>query len=298
MKAIGLFALLALLGTMTGCALTSKAERESLFNPPGIHPPAVVTSDASIPGQIPIAQYHVALNSARQNEKDAAAISAMVDKGIGLTSHYCLGWFQRLDDVQRKLDLQEKDFNVIRDLGTALLGIGKAIPIWVAGYGAVNTAYSGIVANFNEGVLAGPTTAKIKAQVLDMLQQSADALRRDASGLTFSQAYSRIELHADTCTYSTVRNMLDSTLASTKSKRDPETGKITSERVEASYQFDDASAKLHAFWQPKGVLSPANQATLMAWMKLNDLEPIGLTVFIRGQAFGSARTKAVKDLNL
>ena len=75
---------------------------------------------------------------------------------------------QKVDDAQRRLDLKEKDFNIIRQPGTALLGIGKANSSIVAAYGAGNTAYSGIMENFSGAVLAGPATAKVKVQVLDM----------------------------------------------------------------------------------------------------------------------------------
>lgn len=230
----GLFAL-AMVGALSGCALTSSADRQSLFNPPGIHASTDEKSGAVGAGQIPLTQYYAALTTAQDKAKGADEISDFVDKGIGLTSAYCLRWFQRLDEVQRRLELQEKDFNVIRQLGTAFLGIGKAIPNWVTGYGAANTAYSGIAENFNEAILAGPTTAKIKSRVLDMLQQSETALRRDADGkrLTFTQAYNRIELHADTCTYSTVRNLLDATLGATQANRDPTTGQIAIQVVSA-----------------------------------------------------------------
>ena len=230
----GLFALV-MVGALSGCALTSSADRQSLFNPPGIHASTDEKSGAVVAGQIPITQYYAALNTAQDKAKGADEISDFVDKGIGLTSAYCLRWFQRLDEVQRRLELQEKDFNVIRQLGTTFLGIGKAIPNWVTGYGAANTAYSGIAENFNEAILAGPTTAKIKSRVLDMLQQSETTLRQDADGkrLTFTQAYNRIELHADTCTYSTVRNLLDATLGATQANRNPATGQISIQGVSA-----------------------------------------------------------------
>ena len=52
--------------------------------------------------------------------------------------------------------MQQKDFNIIRQLGTALLGIGSASSSIVAVYGAANTAYSGIVETFSrEKIVAG-----------------------------------------------------------------------------------------------------------------------------------------------
>lgn len=125
------------------------------------------------------------------------------------------------------------------------LGIGKAIPNWVKGYGAVNTAYSGIAGNVNESILAGPTTTKIKSQVLEMLRQSEVQLRKEAPAtggtLTFAQAYSRLEMHADTCTYSTVRDLLDTTLATAAARRNPVTGKISVANVIAVANLQPAN---------------------------------------------------------
>ncbi len=286
-----LAAMLAL--ALSGC-MTDRTK--SLFNPPAVHPSADQSGDYAKYGDIPIKQYYAALDAATNKASGDAAIAELVDKGVGLVSAFCLRWFQRLDDAQRRLAMQQKDFNIIRDLGTALLGIGGANQTIVASYGALNTAYTGIVENFNEAVLAGPTTAKIKGQVLDMLKQSEDKLRADARTLSFAQAYSRIELHADTCTYNTVRNLLDSSLASTKPTRDPETGQITSERVESTYQFDDSSARLEKFWRPAGSVDSANQRRLTQWLADNGLGGVSIPFFINTAQFAQFRAKAIKDL--
>jgi hypothetical protein len=282
---------------LAGC-MTDRAK--SLLNPPGIHVSDDPTSKAAEYGQVPVTQYYDALDVAAYVEKGDPAITNYVDKGIGLVSGYCVRWFQRLDDAQRILGLQQKDFNIIRQLGTALLGIGSASSSIVATYGAANTAYSGIVENFNEAVLAGPTTAKIKGQVQAMLNQSEAKLREDAEAgrLTFAQAYSRIELHADTCTFSTVRNLLDSSLASTKANRDPETGIISSERIESTYQYDESSAKLRAFWRPKNAIDSGNQTKLTQWLSDNGLGGVSIPFFINTAQFAPFRAKAVKDLKL
>lgn len=280
---------------LCGC-MTDRTK--SLFNPPPVHPSADQSSEYAKYGEIPIRQYYDALGSAEDTEPGDGAIAALVDKGVGLVSAYCLRWFQRLDDAQRRMAMQQKDFNIIRDLGTALLGIGGANQTIVASYGALNTAYTGIVENFNEAVLAGPTTAKIKGQVLDMLKQSEDKLRADAGAgnLSFAQAYSRIELHADTCTYNTVRNLLDSSLSSTKAIRKPETGQITSELIESTYRFDDASAKLEKYWRPAGDVHAGNEKKLRQWLADNGIGGVSIPFFINTAQFAQFRAKAVKDL--
>lgn len=288
----------ALAFALSGC-MTDRTK--SLFNPPAVHPSADQSSDYAKYGDIPISQYYAALEAAKDTDEPGdVAIVTLVDKGIGLVSAYCLRWFQRLDDAQRRLAIQQKDFNIIRDLGTALLGIGGANQTIVASYGALNTAYTGIVENFNEAVLAGPTTAKIKGQVLDMLRQSETSLRADAATgeLSFAQAYARIELHADTCTYNTIRNLLDSSLSSTRAKRDPATGQITSQRVESSYQYDDSSAKLRNYWRPTGAIDSDHEGKLKQWMGEHELGSVSIAYFIRSAQFALFRAKAVKDLNL
>ena len=297
MNTIGMFALLFIF-SLSGCTLTGPSDRQSsLLNPPGLHVSASNKSSAALAGKIPITQYYSTLEKAK-DMGPGSEIDTFVDKGVGLVNAYCLRWFQRLDDAQRKADLREKDVNVIRSLGTTLLGLGKAIPNWVTGYGALNTAYSGVSENFNEAVLAGPTTAKVKEQMLAMLKQSETKLRNDATNLTFSQAYSRIELHADTCTHSTIRSMLDSTLSNTKTKRDPDTGKITTEPFEATFQFDEASSKLQDFWRPKGVTNQANEVAITQWLAQNGISGVSVAFLINTSQFASLRTKAIKDLKL
>jgi len=286
--------LIAACTLVLGGCMTDRTK--SLFNPPGIHASDDDTSAAAKSGQIPVTQYYEALDKAKDKKAGDDEIPELVDKGIGLVSAYCLRWFQRLDDAQRRLAMQQKDFNIIRDLGTALLGIGGANSTIVGSYGALNTAYTGIVDNFNEAVLAGPTTAKIKAQMLDMLKQSETRLRCDADSLSFSQAYARIELHADTCTYNTVRSLLDASLSATQANRDPKTGKITSERAESSYQFDDSSAKLRDFWRPKGVVDSGNQGKLTQWLADHGLSSISIPFFINTAQYAPLRAAAVKDL--
>jgi hypothetical protein len=90
--------------------------------------------------------------------------------------------------------------------------------------------------------------------------------------------------------------MLDSSLASTKARRDPETGNITSERVEGAYEFDEASGKLQNFWRPKGVTNPANEATITQWLAQNGLSGVSIPFFINTSQFSQFRAKAIKEL--
>jgi hypothetical protein len=292
-------------GLIHGCAWTGgKDSVSSLLNPTAIHVSPDDNSAAAKAGQIPVENYYKAMALAKPNYeqdkatlKDATAITSYIDEGLGLVDSYCLRWFRRVEDVQRKVDFDEKNFNVIRQLGTALLGIGKASSNWVTGYGALNTAYSGVAENFNGALLTGPTTRKIKTRIFALIQQSAADLRA-AGGLTFAQAYTRLERHADICTFSTISEILDTSLAQTRSEIDTTSGDISTNALESSFQRDDANMRLRSFWMPQGTVNKPNEAKLRAWMQQNSLGDVPITMLINARLFAAARQKAILDLSL
>lgn len=293
---------------LTGCA----AGGNGLLNPVPLHEAADKTSQPYQAGQIPIDDYYKALNLAKPAypdnavppPADPATIKNYVYEGVGLVDAYCIRWFHAIEDAQRQLDLTQKDVNVILQFGTALLGIGKANPNWVTGYGAGTTAYSGLVNNFKSAFLAGPTTKKIKVEIFNLLNQSANALKTKASEatagnpLTFTEAYSALDKHADICTFATIRDVLDASLSQPDKQTtiNPATGKIT---VTSSFQNDDSSKRLLAYWMPDGkVVNAANNGALKSWMKENQLGAALIPFLINSATLASARQQAVKDLSI
>ncbi|MPZ43251.1 MAG: hypothetical protein GEV05_07610 [Betaproteobacteria bacterium] len=237
MNRLVVFAIAIAVAFLSGCALPGSRGRAELLNPRPIHVSADPASDAAKAENIPADSYYKALELARTTyseasatRKDAGAIANYVDEGIGLVNAYCLRWFHRIDDVRRQVDLEGRDWNIVRQLGTAILGIAGANSNWVAAYGAGNTAYEGVLQNFNDSIVAGPTTKKIKGRVFALLEESASVLRTQGAegSLPFPEAYSRLERHADICTFSTIRELLDSSLAQTQSTIDAKTGEIRS----------------------------------------------------------------------
>ena len=55
---------------------------------------------------------------------------------------------------------------------------------------------------------------------------------------------------------------------------------------------------LHEYWKPNGKANRSNQAKLLSWLAANELKTVGLTAFIRGDDFESARQRALKDLQI
>lgn len=291
----------------TACLLTGCAgEDKGLLNPTRLHESNDQKSQPYQAGEIPVDDYYKALNLAKPSytgntvppQADPAIIKNYIYEGVGLVDAYCGRWFHAIEDMQRQGDFTQKNVNVIQQLGTTLMGVGQATPIWVTGYGAVNTAYSGLANNFNSAFLTGPTTKKIKVEIFDLLNQSATELKNKAPTMTFTEAYSALEKHADICTFATIRDVLDASLSqpNTQTKIDPATGKIT---VTSSFQNDDSSKRLLMYWMPDGkVVNKANEAALKAWMKKNQLDTVSIPFLINSTTQASARQQAVKDLSI
>lgn len=296
-----------LVGAVSGCAAVGgKDTAGALLNPPRIHDSADATSEAGRAGQLPIDNYYKAMRLAQPEYKDRDVVPSdpkyvknYVEEGLGLVDAYCLRWFRLLEDTQRKTNFEEKNFNVIRQLGTALLGIGKASSNWVTGYGAANTAYSGIVENFNTAFLAGPTTKKVKDRIFELLNQSSARLLTAADTLSFAQAYNRLERHAEICSFAMVIEVLDSSLAGTESEIDTTTGRIITrplQTLQSSFEADETSARLTNFWMPQGKFDDLNERTLVRWMQQNGLGQVPLAMLVNSRLYSEARRKAVREL--
>lgn len=177
--------------------------------------PHVQGADAVNPYTIPAERY---LRSIAALEQSAAPTQAQylsyADTGIALVQVQCLRWFSLLSNSQHMKDFQDSNYNVIRQLGTALLGIGKANPIIVATYGAGNTAYEGVSNNFEAAFLGAPNGKKVKQKIMQLLDdQEASIYSLSAErDVTTLKLYRKLERYADICTHSTARELVSTAL--------------------------------------------------------------------------------------
>jgi hypothetical protein len=228
-----------------GCAPFDKRKDQTagLLNPPKLHGAYDKDNAAYKAAQVPIDDYYHALDLAKSTYTvdssgkttavtiaDQNKIKNYVSEGIGLTDAYCRRWFQSLDDMQRLLAFEDKNVNVISQLGTTLLGIGKANANIVTGYGASNTAYAGFSENFNSAFLVAPTAAKVREHIESAMKAEAVQLRTDSASLNFKEAYTRLERYASFCTYAQAKEIVNTALSLTKTElnattRQPETVK-------------------------------------------------------------------------
>lgn len=208
-----------------------KDDTAALLNPPKIHGAFDTSSRAYKAALVPIDDYYNALSLAKSayatdasgKVTDVAAadqekIQNYVSEGIGLVDSYCGRWFQSLDDMNRLLAFQNKNVNVISQLGTTLLGLGSANTYFVTGYGALNTAYAGASENFNSAFLVTPTASKVKEHIESVMKDEAEQMRTDSASLNFKQAYNRLEKYAGYCTHARAKEIVDTALNITKTE--------------------------------------------------------------------------------
>lgn len=178
--------------------------------------PARAAAGAALnPYAIPVERYIRALADAeRVDDPRPAQLRTYADTGIALVQLQCLRWFSLLGERQHEKDFQDSNYNVIRQLGTALLGIGKASSALVATYGAGNTAYEGLANNFEASFLGAPNGKKVKQQVMRLLDEQEEKVYEAAAGerATLLTVYRKLERYADICTHSTAREIVGSAL--------------------------------------------------------------------------------------
>jgi hypothetical protein len=238
MNAIQVSICLAAVIGLTAC--TSLPHDTNHINPPAIHradsyPSSTakttstqVVGNASQAENIPIDDYYKALQAARDAktpEDEKKLVEKYVQAGITLVNSHCLRWFQHLSEQDIKKSFNDQNFNVIRALGTAFLGIGSANSVIVSTYGASNTAYESYSKNYGDAFLLAPNSRKVKSQVLSLLDNRAKRLLGDttannkdrdkdteAKPQNFSEAYRKLERFADLCTHSTAKEIVNSAL--------------------------------------------------------------------------------------
>lgn len=230
--------LVFIISLISGCSSINSGidQARSLLNPTKIHLARNRDSEAYEASEIPVNDYYNALALAKKKykiqndspigimETDPMYVKNYIEEGLGLIDTYCLRWFQKIDDLQRLLAYQNKNVNVVTQLGTAALGLGGANSTIVGGYGAINTAYAGLSENFNAAFIVAPTSSKVKRHIEAAMKAEAKSIRDSANTLNFKQAYVRLEKYADFCTYSRAKEIVDASLDLTKTGVNTNTG--------------------------------------------------------------------------
>jgi polyhydroxyalkanoate synthesis regulator phasin len=190
------------------------------------------------------------------NEK--ATMSGLANAGIAVVDTMCLRWFHSLMESQIRMNYASANRNIIKDLGTTLLGLAAANKYIVGTYGAINTAASGIEQNISQAFLLAPNANKIKAHVFMALNAKASSLREDVAKniSTLPEVYVELERYADLCTQHTAREIMNTALdqtrtgvsAATEGNRVVTTPTATAAKIEQE-QFKTAVEDIKQFRQ-------------------------------------------------
>lgn len=245
---LGTLALVVLM--LSGCASMQNPFAEngaySGINPPRVHvsqkelkedmPIKAVFEQIASAEAEPFVAYYKSLVEAKASDEQAKSegryrpgdrtdmqknsLVEFATKGVALVNAECIRWFHSLMEAQIKLDYLSANRNVIKDLGTTLLGLGGANKYFVSTYGALNTAASGVEKNFSQAFLLAPNANKIKSHVFMAMNQRAEVIKTDAGSTkaTFANVYDELERYADICTQHTAREIMNTALDQTKTE--------------------------------------------------------------------------------
>jgi len=232
---VGIFMVILL----TGCGILrtlkqddSSKQELTLVNPEVLHDAAPLeshTTGAAVSASasmIPVTDYYRALLLAQTSYGDCFDANGKLktdageaclkhrprnliqnyqEEGIALVDAYCRRWFQLLAERERFFNFEQQNWNVIKQLGTTLLGLGGANSAIVALYGGVNTANDGLQDNYRSAFFFSPSVSKVKQLVLAGMKDYAANLRDSLGNKGFKQVYTELESYADSCTFNSIR---------------------------------------------------------------------------------------------
>lgn len=157
----------------------------------------------------------------------ANPLDTYVNNGIALVDTYCTRWFADLNQLQRNFQYQAGNYNIIKDLGTALIGVGRLHSDVTTVYGALGVAGDGWAENVNELLFLAPNPAIVQQRVREAMFNRATQLKSStAKPNTFVEAYSALEQYADMCTFYSAKLIADEAMSKSVASSDEKTGNI------------------------------------------------------------------------
>jgi uncharacterized protein YceK len=262
MRIVSVFALLLLSGCSTITNYFSPDSNYSGISPPPLHtydtkhpakdiPISTVAEKIKIAEVTPYSQYYAAMDIAKLPTATTSDIQIFLKTGVTVVNVSCLRWFKSLSEAEIRFNFSQSGQNVIQDLGTTLLGLGKANPLIVGAYGAGFTAVNGFEKAFSQSFFLAPNANKVESHIFSSLDQqaieilgSADPTKPNKYAASFSDAYLALERYGDICTQQTAKEIINSSLDQTKTTISADQGGKVITTV-----TDSAAQSLAAFTQ-------------------------------------------------
>lgn len=165
-------------------------------------------------------QPNPSVTGAQQPSTNSSILSARnrvvpyyITAGIGLVDEYCDRFLAQLDDGDRGIDFSQKEFNIISGFGTTALGIAKATAAAVSGFGATTATINSMVDTYKGSFLISVSAKKIRDQLKGLMHDLSGKLKIQATGMDFPTAYSALKDYADLCRYTSLKDMVDRSVA-------------------------------------------------------------------------------------
>lgn len=204
--------LLVVISLLSGCSMLS-SPRE-LLNPPKIH---VASKKGEVPENIeklPVKSYYEALALASKQETPEN-INNYLRKGFVLVDSYCMRWFVELDESQKSLNYVKDNNNLLKELGSGLIGVAGANSDITSVYNSFSIASSAYLTGYEKMAEIAPDVNKVKEQVFDFLNSKKEAILNNSDQMEFLEAYSALERYSYGCTVAGAKEVTEKALENT-----------------------------------------------------------------------------------
>lgn len=183
---------------------------------------------------------------------------------------------------------------VITGLGTAGALTGGAETKSVLA--ALIAALQGTRTSFDKDILQGRSMIAIVTQMRKMRATKLVQIRKRMNDLdidTYPLSFALVDLleYQQSGTFLGALQGLTEEAAAGKHEADVELNKTL-----GSFERDDASTRLRAFYKPAGTINTGNQAKLRAWMDTHGFSEVMITEFLFSKDYRAARKEAAAEL--
>ncbi len=254
--------------------------------------------------------------AARISKADAASTPVeLIDSGIVAVNSNCRAWFAAVSLADLRWRQGETNVSVLQGLITGVLAAAGVHADVMLAYGLGAAAYAG----FSQGFLANVlfmADYDLQSKVREALAARAQALRAQAPGMTFVQAFDAIEDYEQICMPQSAKALARSAMAAVTTTISP-VGAIAiapapvppaavaaavaasaaATAAASTYLKDDSSERIVAYWMPGGQIDQANQVKLHAWMGEKGIFA-SIPFFAHAKIYELARKQLVADLKL
>jgi hypothetical protein len=284
---VKLIAVLLVVG-LSGCAAMQQ-ERADRFMP---RPTLPADTGSIFSGECGVAR-DAAI--ADKTNPPTLTIQRMVDVCSASSAMNCNSWMRKDVLLAHGIVMDDATLSAVDAASTIAAGAFKFSPGAVAALGGIQMV-GHLFGQVQQAGLGIPDTFVAQQKMRTALGQCSKTLiTQSKAAMSLTEAINGIGVCDWVCTPGAATTVATAALAQSDVVVQP-SGELTITTT-SSFQKDDSSQRIIAFWMPGGAVNAANDAKLKKWMADNSIS-VSVPFLAHAKVYESARKQAVTDLGI